>query len=178
MNGECAASCPRAWLQAAAQRLWAPPTLYALRDKVVDSKALSSAGPWKGLADHDVVHSLIDGQSGIGAWAATDHHATHGCWIQMDLGTRRRIVGVETQGRQHRSPLGPQWVKRYRTFQSDDGVVWDAIGTFDGNFDETTRVRNFFPAPVAARYLRLVPLEHNVWPSLRWDVLLEGSRWG
>lgn len=173
--GGAAASSPATAAPASAHAATPPPaprvTRYALLDGIVTvASAFTSSGCWRGLDNHDVAHGVLKGTSGQGAWVAADEHAKRGCWVQLDLGSPMEVAGVETQGRAAGDYT--QWVTRYRVFASADGEVWDAVGTFDGNFDQHTRVRNKLPAPVTARYVRLVPLEHHEWPSLRWDVIV------
>ncbi|XP_078485282.1 lactadherin-like [Ciona intestinalis] len=130
----------------------------------------------------------------IGAWASgnreyselglvTAHNninnifvVTAGNWIQVDLKSPTLLTGVVTQGR----PGGRymQWVRSYKiayginqtsfqTIQNSDGT--DVI--FQGNTDINTKVTNMFPAPIIARYVRLIHITYHDWATIRLEYL-------
>ncbi|XP_071501080.1 lactadherin-like [Diadema antillarum] len=103
---------------------------------------------------------LGDGGGRRGAWCAAASDPSP--WVQADLGTDYRIEGVITQGRY---PYYNQWVTSFgiqykRDFASNfqDVVgIDDEPKIFQGNTDMNTKVTNYLPASVVARYVRILP---------------------
>lgn len=50
-------------------------------------------------------------------------------------------------------------------------TYWFNEQEFIANSDTTTPVTNILPSPVVVRYIRLYPTEHNMFRSLRFDVI-------
>ena len=70
------------------------------------------------------------------------------------------------------------FVKKYRLDRSMNGEAYRPILTaensdiWEGNTNDLDRVRNVFPAPVDARYIRLTVVESAEFgPALSWGVL-------
>uniref|UniRef100_A0A3B3ZNM0 Uncharacterized protein n=1 Tax=Periophthalmus magnuspinnatus TaxID=409849 RepID=A0A3B3ZNM0_9GOBI len=92
-----------------------------------------------------------------GGWVPLDSDRSP--WLQVDLGGRRKVVAVATQGRYGSS----DWTSRYRLLYSDtqrnwrpylqDGNIW----TFEGNVNSEGVVRHQLQHSIVARFLRLVP---------------------
>ncbi|MCJ8745762.1 hypothetical protein PDJAM_G00134090 [Pangasius djambal] len=63
---------------------------------------------------------------GAGGWSPldTDHYP----WLQVDLGSRKQVTAVATQGRYSSS----DWTTRYRLLYSDTGRNWKPYHQ-DGN---------------------------------------------
>jgi hypothetical protein len=81
------------------------------------------------------------------------------------------VNGVVVQGR----ATAGEWVTTLSIAYSQDGYVWTAVGVFSANSNSYTRAILVFPSAVSARYLKLVPLTFNSWPSLRWNALVWAS---
>ncbi|CAK8680063.1 unnamed protein product [Clavelina lepadiformis] len=98
----------------------------------------------------------------VGAWAAgIEFHQSSkaGDWIQVDLKVPTFVTAVITQGR----PLDlEQWVTSYKIAHGNSTESLQIIQEngsdviFQGNRDRTSHVTNRFPAPIVARYLRLI----------------------
>uniref|UniRef100_A0A8D3BC34 Contactin associated protein like 2b n=1 Tax=Scophthalmus maximus TaxID=52904 RepID=A0A8D3BC34_SCOMX len=96
---------------------------------------------------------------GSGGWSPldTDHYQ----WLQVDLGSRKQVVAIGTQGRYSSS----DWTSKYRLLYSDtpknwrpylqDGNIW----TFEGNGNSEGVVRHELQHAILARYIRFIPLD-------------------
>jgi hypothetical protein len=114
--------------------------------------------------------------------------AQQGEWVQVDLGTEKRVGAVVTQGRAD----ADEWVTLYRVEHSLDGVHFSTLGeyianwtvndagtnanasflsrTFTANSDRDTIVRAPWHTNTVARYVRVFPLAWHTAPALRLDV--------
>ncbi|XP_069731461.1 discoidin, CUB and LCCL domain-containing protein 1-like isoform X1 [Phaenicophaeus curvirostris] len=94
------------------------------------------------------------------SWAAEP--GSEAAWLELDLGTRRKITGIITKGS---SEQHDYYVTSYRVSFSRDGKNWrpyrgsggqeDKI--FEGNIDSHGEVSNAFIPPIVARYIRVLP---------------------
>ncbi|XP_078348383.1 uncharacterized protein LOC144633376 [Oculina patagonica] len=104
-----------------------------------------------------------------GAWSAGNKHDNS--WFQVDFGRSVKVTMVATQGRQDLD----QWVTEYRVSYSNDGISFQDyeeggyVKIFDGNTDRDTIVRNRLQNPIITRYIRINPICHHGWISLRAD---------
>uniref|UniRef100_A0AAY4A133 Contactin-associated protein-like 2 n=1 Tax=Denticeps clupeoides TaxID=299321 RepID=A0AAY4A133_9TELE len=104
-------------------------------------------------------YAKLNKRGGAGGWSPldTDHYQ----WLQVDLGSRKQVSSVATQGRYSSS----DWITRYRLLYSDTGRNWKLyhqdgnIWAFAGNSNTESVVRHDLQHPVVARYLRIVPLD-------------------
>uniref|UniRef100_A0A8C6NNF0 Contactin associated protein like 3 n=1 Tax=Nothobranchius furzeri TaxID=105023 RepID=A0A8C6NNF0_NOTFU len=84
-------------------------------------------------------------------------------WLEVDLGERKQVTAVATQGRYGSS----DWQTAYRLMFSDAGHNWrqyrqeGSIGVFSGNSNADSVVQHKLQQPVVTRYVRLVPLHWN-----------------
>ena len=89
-------------------------------------------------------------------------------WIQADLGVTSLIHDVITQSHS----FYPAWVTLYRIETSQDGMSWEEISfNFTANIDIQTKVVNELPVGTVARFVRLLPLTYEGYPSLRWELV-------
>jgi len=128
---------------------------------------------------HNQKHGRLFNHNGIGAWAA---YRNENQWIEVDYLTDKTITGVATQGRHKACPNSTkclQWVTKYAVMYKVDGghgyqFVNNKNGSkkvFNGNRDRDTVVAHNFPAPVTARYFRIMPLAWHQHTTLRFDFL-------
>lgn len=75
----------------------------------------------KAVQETHVVHS-----AGAGGWSPLD--SDHYQWLQVDLGSRKQVSAIATQGRYSSS----DWTTRYRLLYSDTGRNWKPYHQ-DGN---------------------------------------------
>lgn len=75
----------------------------------------------KQVQESDVIHS-----AGAGGWSPLD--SDHYQWLQVDLGSRKQVSAIATQGRYSSS----DWTTRYRLLYSDTGRNWKPYHQ-DGN---------------------------------------------
>ncbi|KAI5617095.1 contactin-associated protein-like 2 precursor, partial [Silurus asotus] len=95
---------------------------------------------------------------GAGGWSPfeTDHYP----WLQVDLGSRKQVMAIATQGRYSSS----DWTTHYRLLYSDMGRNWKPyhqdgnIWVFTGNSNTESVVRHDLQHSIVARYLRFIPL--------------------
>uniref|UniRef100_A0A2C9M9G4 Hemocytin n=1 Tax=Biomphalaria glabrata TaxID=6526 RepID=A0A2C9M9G4_BIOGL len=97
--------------------------------------------------------------NGLSSWipAVTDQNQ----WLQVDFLLAQNLSGILTQG----SPNAEKWVSSYMISTSLDDLTFyplrgndGNIFIFKGNSDKDSIVRNYFPHPVIARYIRIIPL--------------------
>uniref|UniRef100_A0A8C9X335 Contactin associated protein 2 n=1 Tax=Sander lucioperca TaxID=283035 RepID=A0A8C9X335_SANLU len=94
-----------------------------------------------------------------GGWSPLD--SDHYQWLQVDLGSRKQVSAIATQGRYSSS----DWTTRYRLLYSDTGRNWKPyhqdgnIWAFSGNSNSESSVRHELQQGIVARFLRLVPLD-------------------
>uniref|UniRef100_UPI0037E7851E contactin-associated protein-like 2 n=1 Tax=Semicossyphus pulcher TaxID=241346 RepID=UPI0037E7851E len=108
---------------------------------------------------YEAGHAKLSRKQGAGGWSPleTDHQQ----WLQVDLGSRKQVVAIATQGRYSSS----DWTSKYRLLYSDtqknwrpylqDGNIW----TFEGNVNSEGVVRYELQHTVLARYIRFIPVD-------------------
>eukprot|EP00937_MAST-01D_sp_MAST-1D-sp2_P000276 g276.t1 len=87
-------------------------------------------------------------------------------WIELDLGSVKKVRSVTTGGR----PATGQFISKYSISSSIDGLTWHSSGELAGNHDDTELVTNQLPGAVAARYVRLHCKAFKVFASVRMSV--------
>ncbi|KAG7317731.1 hypothetical protein KOW79_018766 [Hemibagrus wyckioides] len=103
-------------------------------------------------------YAKLNRRGGAGGWSPldTDHYP----WLQVDLGSRKQVTAVATQGRYSSS----DWTTHYRLLYSGMGRNWKPyhqdgnIWVFTGNSNTESVVRHDLQHSIVARYLRFVPL--------------------
>ncbi|XP_067234833.1 contactin-associated protein-like 2a [Chanodichthys erythropterus] len=104
-------------------------------------------------------YAKLNKRGGAGGWSPLD--SDHYQWLQVDLGSRKQVTAIATQGRYSSS----DWTTRYRLLYSDTGRNWKPyhqdgnIWAFAGNSNTESVVRHDLQNPIVARYLRIIPLD-------------------
>ncbi|XP_043082923.1 contactin-associated protein-like 2a [Puntigrus tetrazona] len=104
-------------------------------------------------------YAKLNKRGGAGGWSPLD--SDHYQWLQVDLGSRKQVTAIATQGRYSSS----DWTTRYRLLYSDTGRNWKPyhqdgnIWAFAGNSNTESVVRHDLQNPTVARYLRIIPLD-------------------
>ncbi|XP_076617877.1 contactin-associated protein-like 2a [Chaetodon auriga] len=104
-------------------------------------------------------YAKLNRRGGAGGWSPLD--SDHYQWLQVDLGSRKQVSAIATQGRYSSS----DWTTRYRLLYSDTGRNWKPyhqdgnIWAFSGNSNSESAVRHELQQGIVARFLRLVPLD-------------------
>uniref|UniRef100_A0A8C8DIJ9 Contactin associated protein 2b n=1 Tax=Oryzias sinensis TaxID=183150 RepID=A0A8C8DIJ9_9TELE len=106
-------------------------------------------------------YAKLNRKQGAGGWSPLDTDRYQ--WLQVDLGSRKQVVAIATQGRYSSS----DWTSKYRLLYSDaqrnwrpylqDGNIW----TFEGNRNSEDVVRQELQHAILTRYIRFIPLEWN-----------------
>ncbi|XP_061095583.1 contactin-associated protein-like 2a [Conger conger] len=105
------------------------------------------------------VYAKLNKRGGAGGWTPLD--SDNYPWLQVDLGSRKQIAAIATQGRYSSS----DWTTRYRLLYSDTGRNWKPyhqdgnIWAFPGNSNTESVVRHDLQHSIVARYLRIIPLD-------------------
>jgi len=147
------------------------------RSKVKDSQLTGSSMHYARSGDHHAAkHGRLFSTTGAGGWLAEDNDQDK--WVVVDLERSMRIVAIAIQG----NDLGGrrQWVTSFTVKYKDDGSsqfidVADADNNpivFPGNSDGSTVVINEFPTALNTRFIKIVPLKHHGYPTIRFDLLL------
>ncbi|XP_032359349.1 contactin-associated protein-like 2a isoform X2 [Etheostoma spectabile] len=103
-------------------------------------------------------YAKLNRRGGAGGWSPLD--SDHYQWLQVDLGSRKQVSAIATQGRYSSS----DWTTRYRLLYSDTGRNWKPYHQ-DGNIWASRElqlrisVRHELQQGIVARFLRLVPLD-------------------
>uniref|UniRef100_A0A8C7ZAE4 Contactin associated protein 2 n=1 Tax=Oryzias sinensis TaxID=183150 RepID=A0A8C7ZAE4_9TELE len=103
-------------------------------------------------------YAKLNRRGGAGGWSPLD--SDHYQWLQVDLGSRKQVSAIATQGRYSSS----DWTTRYRLLYSDTGRNWKPyhqdgnIWAFSGNSNSESVVRHELQQGIVARFLRLIPL--------------------
>ncbi|KAM8887862.1 inactive carboxypeptidase-like protein X2 isoform 2-T2 [Synchiropus picturatus] len=131
--------------------------------KIDDFQLHASTTKRYGLGAH---RGRLNIQAGIyeddlydGAWCAGRDDPLQ--WFEVDARRLTKFTGVITQGR---SSLWSDWVTSYKVMVSNDSHSWITLTNgskeliFAGNREKEIPVRNIFPAPIVARYIRVNPL--------------------
>ncbi|CAL8398125.1 unnamed protein product, partial [Arctogadus glacialis] len=71
-------------------------------------------------------YAKLNRRGGAGGWSPLD--SDHYQWLQVDLGSRKQVSAIATQGRYSSS----DWTTRYRLLYSDTGRNWKPYHQ-DGN---------------------------------------------
>ncbi|XP_055737592.1 contactin-associated protein-like 2a [Salvelinus fontinalis] len=104
-------------------------------------------------------YAKLNRRGGAGGWSPQDSDSYP--WLQVDLGNRKQVVAVATQGRYSSS----DWTTRYRLLYSDTGRNWKPyhqdgnIWAFSGNSNTESVVRHDLAKGIMGRFLRFVPLD-------------------
>ncbi|XP_034999026.1 contactin-associated protein-like 2a isoform X1 [Hippoglossus stenolepis] len=104
-------------------------------------------------------YAKLNRRGGAGGWSPLD--SDHYQWLQVDLGSRKQVSAIATQGRYSSS----DWTTRYRLLYSDTGRNWKPyhqdgnIWAFSGNSNSESAVRHELQQGIVARFFRLVPLD-------------------
>uniref|UniRef100_A0A8C9UAI8 Contactin associated protein 2 n=1 Tax=Scleropages formosus TaxID=113540 RepID=A0A8C9UAI8_SCLFO len=104
-------------------------------------------------------YAKLNRRGGSGGWSPLDND--HYQWLQVDLGGRKQVTALATQGRYSSS----DWTTQYRLLYSDTGMNWKPyhqdgnIWAFQGNANTESVVRHDLQHALVARYLRFVPLQ-------------------
>ncbi|MBN3305013.1 CNTP2 protein, partial [Amia calva] len=106
-------------------------------------------------------YAKLNRRGGSGGWSPLD--SDHYQWLQVDLGSRKQVTAIATQGRYSSS----DWLTRYRLLYSDTGRNWKPyhqdgnIWAFASNSNTESVVRHDLQHAIVARYLRIIPLDWN-----------------
>ncbi|XP_033100929.1 lactadherin-like, partial [Anneissia japonica] len=144
-----------------------------IEDGTIHSDQLTASSEYlNSLGAHRGRLNTVSDAGGFGAWAAANNDPDP--WIQADLGSVKRVVGVITQGRSD----GNQWVKTYKVNYSTNGSIFTPVlGTngqveiFSANSDRNTEVKNIFRSVVYAQFIRINPITRQKHISLRFELL-------
>ncbi|XP_037132372.1 contactin-associated protein-like 2b isoform X1 [Syngnathus acus] len=111
--------------------------------------------------DYGAGYAKLNRKQGAGGWSPSDSDRYR--WLQVDLGARKQLVAIATQGRYSSS----DWTSKYQLLYSDtqtnwrpylqDGNIWN----FDGNVNSDGVIRYQLQHIILARYVRFVPLDKS-----------------
>ncbi|XP_018554829.1 inactive carboxypeptidase-like protein X2 [Lates calcarifer] len=131
--------------------------------KIDDFQLHASTTKRYGLGAHrgrlNIQAGLYEDDLYDGAWCAGRDDPLQ--WFEVDARRLTKFTGVITQGRS--SLWSSDWVTSYKVMVSNDSHTWVTLknGTedliFRANREKEIPVRNIFPAPVVARYIRVNP---------------------
>lgn len=105
----------------------------------------------------------------LGTWASSVAQADE--WLQVDLGSIKRVLGVRTQG----GSQAAEWSITVDIEYSDDNISFSSWvnNPITTNTDQNTVVENLFPGGFSARYVRFVVKTFQSFPDMRVEVITE-----
>ncbi|KAM4525295.1 inactive carboxypeptidase-like protein X2 isoform 2-T2 [Odontesthes bonariensis] len=131
--------------------------------KIDDFQLHASSTKRYGLGAHrgrlNIQAGLYEDDLYDGAWCAGRDDPLQ--WFEVDARRLTKFTGVVTQGRS--SLWSSDWVTSYKVMVSNDSHTWVTLKNgskdliFSGNREKEIPVRNIFPVPVVARYIRVNP---------------------
>jgi len=119
--------------------------------------------------------SRLHSTTGYG-WIMNKPHRV-GEWLQVDLESNRRLVGVATQGHRGNSCCYTTSYKLQYKNENEQGfdTIRDDEGNvkiFNGNVDNYSVVKNNLDQHITARYVRIFPISWQGAPVFRWELFL------
>ncbi|XP_054624294.1 inactive carboxypeptidase-like protein X2 [Dunckerocampus dactyliophorus] len=131
--------------------------------KIDDFQLHASTTKRYGLGAHrgrlNIQAGLYEDDLYDGAWCAGRDDPLQ--WLEVDARRLTKFTGVITQGRS--SLWSSDWVTSYKVMVSNDSHSWVMVKNgsedmiFRGNREKEIPVRNIFPTPLVARYIRVNP---------------------
>ncbi|XP_069480399.1 lactadherin isoform X1 [Ambystoma mexicanum] len=120
-------------------------------------------------------YARLDKLGKTNAWTAASNRPSE--WLQIDLLTHRKIVGIVTQGAKDFGNI--QYVAAFKVAYSDNGTEWTiyqdsrtkADKIFPGNNDNDSHKKNIFDPPFYARFVRVLPHSWHGRITLRVELL-------
>merc|ERR1739838_700848 len=130
---------------------------------------------------HEPRRSRLHSTTGLGWVMSRPWRDTYrvGEWLQVDLESNRKILGVATQGARGNSccyvtsyqlEVKKEEQQSFDTIRDDEGNVKIFNGNVAGDADSV--VKNNLGQPITARIIRIIPLTWQVEPDLRWEIYL------
>nr|XP_008249942.2 lactadherin isoform X1 [Oryctolagus cuniculus] len=150
-----------------------------LKDNTIPDKQITASSSYKtwGLRAFGwyPFYGRLDKQGKFNAWTAQSNDASE--WLQVDLGSQKRVTGVITQGARDFGHI--QYVAAYKVAHSNDGRNWTEYKeqgatdskVFPGNLDNYSHKKNVFETPVLARFVRILPVAWHNRITLRLELL-------
>lgn len=116
----------------------------------------------------------LDKQGKTNAWTAATNDRCQ--WIQVDLGSSKKLTGIITQGAKDFGQI--QFVTAFKVSYSEDGRSWTTVKDrsgqdkiFPGNTDNNVHKKNRFDPPLVGRFLRVQPWDWHQRITLRMELL-------
>merc|ERR1739838_137951 len=131
-------------------------------------------------SDHEPRRSRLHSTTGLGWVMSRPWRDTYrvGEWLQVDLESNRKILGVATQGARGNSccytttyklEVKKEEQQSFDTISDDEGNV----KIFNGNVaGDDSVVKNELDQPIIARFVRIFPLTWKDQPAIRWELYL------
>ncbi|KAL2088314.1 hypothetical protein ACEWY4_015213 [Coilia grayii] len=146
-------------------------------ERISDEKMTASSALSKGLLGltWHPHYARLDTWGRINAWSPATNDRSQ--WLQVDLGSPKRVTGIITQGAKDFGVI--QFVSAFKVAYSDDGSSWRVLQDqsrksdkiFQGNTDNDTHKKNLFSPPFYARFVRFLPWEWNERITVRMELL-------
>merc|ERR1739838_865023 len=144
---------------------------------IIEDHHLTSSSRHPYSSDYEPRFGRLNSTTGLG-WLMSPPWRV-GEWLQVDLESNRKILGVATQGARGHScfyvtsyqlEVKKEEQQSFDTIRDDEGNV----KIFNGNVagDANTVVKNILGQPITARFIRISPLSWVSSPYLRWEIYL------
>ena len=150
-------------------------TIYTILNPPESSRTVSDVIEYRNDTPAEEKSSILDSPGG---WLSADTNLgpPNIKFLQMDLGSVIKVVGVVTQC--HKGVTQKQCVTSYKVQYSIDNIIWTIVDkgkVFSGNSISNTneKISNLFSKSIAARYIRIIPETYNIWIAMRAGVLID-----
>ncbi|XP_020780599.1 lactadherin-like isoform X2 [Boleophthalmus pectinirostris] len=119
-------------------------------------------------------YARLDKQGKTNAWTAAVNDQNQ--WIQVDLGSSKKLTGIITQGAKDFGHI--QFVTAFKVSCSNNGQDWSTVQDhkgqdkiFPGNTDNNVHKTNRFDPPLFCRFVRVLPWDWHGRITLRMELL-------
>jgi len=142
---------------------------------IIEDRQLTASSQYDSY--HEPRNGRLHSTTGYG-WLMSGPYRV-GEWLQVDLESKRKILGVATQGYRGHSccyvtsfklEVKKEEQQSFDTIRDDEGNVKIFNGNVAGDAD--TVVKNNLDQPITARFIRISPLSWVSSPYIRWEIYL------
>ncbi|XP_020021063.1 lactadherin isoform X2 [Castor canadensis] len=147
---------------------------YSIPDKSITASSFHKTWGVQAFSWHPFF-ARLDRQGTFNAWTAQSNNASE--WLQIDLGSKKQVTGIVTQGAREFGHV--QYIAAYKMAYSPDGVHWTEYKengaseskVFRGNSDNNSHKENILETPIFTRFVRILPVAWHNRITLRMELL-------
>merc|ERR1739838_815142 len=144
---------------------------------IIKDRQLTASSTFKPKKGYEATDGRFESTSGYG-WRMAEPYSYGVHYLQVDLEKNYEIVAIVTEAGVGKSG----YVESYKIRTQKDGeVIWNTFTdpngdeiSFEGHsvFNRYGEKWNYLKTTVTARYVRILPLDYELAPTLRWDLIV------